>query len=340
MNEIKNLLYFCVFYNNNYFKLLNLLLTSLKFYSNIDTFDILILTNENMKKEVEELSIKLKINIKIQIFDFKTIFQAACARLFIFNYPEIDNYEKILYIDTDIIIKKDLSIVFNLPIDNVLYAIAQGTINSLNFGKQFFDFNKINSNTIGINSGTLLFKNNIEIKKLFSRMIGHINAYTDSKVIIPYTMDQPFINYHAISSNMYDNKLLNPYVSLYEDTDNIDNYETSVICHFSYPIGNFNHKYERMKNFLIKILESNSIINYDLVKINNKKFSWNTGFILFKDSDLITSWGPGTFKFLDNNKYLVSWSGFNHIIKTNKDNTEYMSIRASDFDIVFGELLY
>jgi len=336
---MKNLLYFCVFYNNNYFKLLNLLLTSLKFYSNLNSFDILILTNETMREEVDELSKKLKINIKIQTFDFKTIFQAACARLFIFDYPEINKYEKILYIDTDIIIKKDLFILFDLDIGNLLYALEQGTINSLNFGKQFFNFDKINPNTTGINSGTLLFKNCQEIRNLFSRIIGHINAYTDSKVTTPYTMDQPFINYHAISSKVYDNKLLNPYISLYEDTDMVTNYDTSVICHFSYPIGNFNHKYDRMRSFLTKILESTSNKIFNLEKIINKKYSWHGGYILFKNDSLITAWIPGTFKVLDDNKYLVSWAGFNHIIKMNENNTEYMSVRPNDFDIVFGELI-
>jgi lipopolysaccharide biosynthesis glycosyltransferase len=336
---MKNLLYFCVFYNNNYFKLLNLLLTSLRFFSKIDSFDILILTNENMRAEVEELSRKLRINIKIQTFDFKTIFQAACARLFIFDYPEINNYEKLLYIDTDIIIKQDLSIFFDLQINNLLYALEQGTINSLNFGKQFFNFDNINPNTAGINSGTLLFKNCQEIRNLFSRMIGHINAYTDSKLTIPYTMDQPFINYHAISSEMYDNDLLNPYISLYEDTDNVNNYDTSIICHFSYPIGNFNHKYDRMKSFLIKILEDNTNKTFNLENINNKKYSWHTGYILFKNDSLLTAWTPGTFKALDDNKYLVSWAGFNHIIRMNEDNTEYISVRPSDFDIVFGKLI-
>ena len=336
---MKNLLYFCVFYNNNYFKLLNLLLTSLKFYSKINSFDILILTNETMREEVKELSKKLKININIQTFDFKTIFQAACARLFIFDYPEIDNYEKILYIDTDIIIKKNISIIFDLEIDNLLYALEQGTINSLNFGKQFFNFDKINPNTTGINSGTLLFKNCQEIRNLFSRMIGHINAFADSKVTTPYTMDQPFINYHAISSNMYDNKLLNPYISLYEDTDTVTNYDTSIICHFSYPIGNFNHKYDRMKNFLAKILESSVNKTVNLEKINAKKYTWHAGFIYLKDATLLTAWGPGKFRILDDNKYLVSWAGFTHIIRMNEDNTEYMSVRPSDFDIVFGQLM-
>jgi hypothetical protein len=119
----------------------------------------------------------------------------------------------------------------------------------------------------------------------------------------------------------------------------VTNYDTSVICHFSYPIGNFNHKYDRMRSFLTKILESTSNKTFNLEKIINKKYSWHGGYILFKNDSLITAWTPGTFKVLDDNKYLVSWAGFNHIIKMNEDNTEYMSVRPSDFDIVFGQLI-
>ena len=58
---MKNLVYFCVFYNKDYFKLLNLLLTSLKFFSSTDNFDLLILTNESMIDLVNELKTKLKL---------------------------------------------------------------------------------------------------------------------------------------------------------------------------------------------------------------------------------------------------------------------------------------
>jgi hypothetical protein len=111
---------------------------------------------------------------------------------------------------------------------------------------------------MGINSGTLLFKNCLVIRDLFSRIRGHIAAFTDSSQPAPYALDQPFINYHAIKDGLYDNKALNPYVSLYENADTVTNYATSVICHFSFPIGNFAHKYYRMKQFFIGILSINS----------------------------------------------------------------------------------
>jgi lipopolysaccharide biosynthesis glycosyltransferase len=166
----KNLVYFCVFYNKDYFKLLNLLLTSLKFFSTVSNFDLLIITNDNMIDNVKELENNLQLNLKIKTFNFTTIFQAACARLFIFDYEEIDKYEKILYLDTDIIIKKDLAKIFDLQIDDVLYGIESGTINSPSFGNQFFDFKKFDRSIKGINSGTLLFNNIQTIRNLFSKI--------------------------------------------------------------------------------------------------------------------------------------------------------------------------
>lgn len=335
----KNLLYFCVYYNVNYFKLLNLLLTSLKFYSSGDDYDILILTHQNMTNEVDLLKNKLKINIMIKTYDFNTIFEAAYARLYIFDYENIDNYDKILYVDTDIIIKNNLSIIFNLDIDDKLYAIESGNIESINFGGQFFNFGKNDKSCTGMNSGTLLFKNTKNMQNLFTRIIGHIHVFLDSNQNIPYAMDQPFINYHAVRSNLYDNKLLNKYVSLYEDTDTVDNFETSVICHFSFPIGNFIHKYKRMTTFLTNILMTklNNVDDSQQEIIINKKYIWNGGFVLFEKSRLKTTWDMGKYEFLDNDKLLLSWHNYNHIIKFNEDYGKFISIRITpnDFDVTF-----
>ena len=203
----KNIVYCCVFYNKDYFKLLHLLLVSLRFFSDYDngTYDFLVITHESMVDEVNKLMDIFKINIFIHTFNFNTIFQSACARLHIFEYPLISNYEKILYIDTDIIIKKNLSPLFDVSYNDLLYGFKSGNINSFNFGKQFFDFTTIDSSLTGFNSGTLLFNNNQILKDLFNNIIEHINMFIKTNQVIPTCMDQPFINYHAIKSNTYDN---------------------------------------------------------------------------------------------------------------------------------------
>ena len=335
----KNLVYFCVFYNKDYFKLLNLLLKSLKFYSDdLQDIDFLIITHDSFKDKIYDLCNELNIYIDIKCFDFTTIFQAACARVFIFEYEHINSYEKILYLDTDILIKGQLSNIFNLEIQDLLYGIESGTINSLNFGSQFFDFKTIDSNKTGINSGTLLFKNTIIIKELFNKIINHLKEYTESKLPIPYCMDQPFINYHAIKDNLYNNSLLNPYISLYEDTDNVSNYLTSIICHFSFPIGNFKHKYERMIKYLHDILNINNNISDTnlLSNIINKEYSFNSGYIKFNNLNLETKWGMGKWEILDKDKIKIYWNNHYHIIKMQNNFNNFISIRTypKDFDFI------
>ena len=89
--KMSNLVYFCVFYNKDYFKLLDLLLLSLKLYSPTMSFDLLVITSPDFEKSVQELSKKFNIKIDTMTLNLTTIFQAACARLNIFSYANIDS---------------------------------------------------------------------------------------------------------------------------------------------------------------------------------------------------------------------------------------------------------
>lgn len=332
-----NLVYCCVFYNKDYIKLLELLLISMRVYSSCESFDFLVLTSPDFQESINEISGKIGIKVNMMFINLSTIFEAACARLRIFDYNDISKYNKILYLDTDIIIKGDLTPVFSLAIEDKLYGIQQGTIASMNFGKQFFKTVGTDFNTSGINSGTLLFKNCFVVRDLFSRIRGHIQAFTDTGEIAPYTLDQPFINYHAIRDSIYDNQLLNPFVSLYEDTDNVQNYNTSVICHFSYPIGNFGHKYNRMKAFFLKILkmpapEGGIFEN----KIAEKKYMWERSYIHFYNDYLSTMWGRGYYEFTASHMVRAHWNGFHHILKFSDDYSGYFSIRVEPGDLIYN----
>lgn len=338
----KNLIYFCVFYNRDYFRLLDLLLKSMKMYSSCP-FDFLVMTSPEFEPEVKKMGLALNLELNIFSLDFKTIFQAACARLFIFDYPEISHYKKILYLDTDIIIKGDLAPIFDLPMEDLLHGIKSGHIWSQSFGSQFFDFGKIDKGLAGINSGTLLFLNSENMKNLFGRIRNHVETFTNEGNQPPYCMDQPFINYHAIKDSLYNNTLLNPLVSLFEGDDTVDNYETSVICHFSYPIGNFGHKMYRMCNFLTKILSTP--YNTYTREIVGKKYSWNSGsgfikFIIDETWNLVieTTWAKGKVQVLNPTWFIVEWKNHKHVLKFNDDLTSFSSIRIqpNDFDFISG----
>ena len=340
-----NLLYCCVFYNKDYFKLLELLLKSLKMYSPSENFDFLVLTQKEFEPLVKEIGRKLGIELKTFCLDFSTIFQAACARLFIFDYPEISEYKKLLYLDTDILIKAPLNPIFELPIDDLLYGIESGTIESLNFGAQFFNFGEVDKSLTGLNSGTLLFLNSSQMKLLFQRIREHIDFFTQSGQKPPYCLDQPFINFHAIKDNLYNNQLLNPLVSLFEGNDEVRNYTTSSICHFSFPIGNFGHKFERMCEFFKKTLHKLTSSNI-ILALADKKYSWGSGFIKFifhfKGSSILeTTWGQGSFYTINASTVGAYWNNHYHVLQFNETFTEYISIRTHprDFELSRGHLI-
>jgi hypothetical protein len=346
-HKSKNLVYCCVFYNKDYFKLLDLLLKSLRMYSFEGNFDFLVLTQKEFEPLVKEFGRKLGIDLKTFCIDCTTIFQAACARLIVFDYPEIQDYQKLLYIDTDILIKAPLDPVFQIldGARDLLYGIESGTIASPSFGAQFFNFNQIDKSLTGLNSGTLLFLNSETMKSLFQRIRDHLYSFTQSGEKPPYCMDQPFINFHAIKDKLYDNQILNPFVSLFEGNDTVDNYTTSSICHFSFPIGNFSHKYNRMSEFLYKTLYRKTS-SENIVNLIDKEYSWGPGYIKFIANynglfKLETNWGTGSFQII--NEFTVSafWNNYYHILQFNKYYTEYVSIRTSprDFEFSKGSLI-
>jgi len=335
-----NLIYMCVFYNEKYIRLLELLFLSLKRYSS--PCDILILTSDDFKEKISALSSHLRLPCKIHCLPCTSIFEAACARLHVFDWDCIDAYDKILYLDTDIIVRRDLGPLFVNDIEKKLYGIASGTLESPQFGGQFFDWPTcgLDHTTPGVNSGTLFFRNCPELRSLFEQTNTHIKTHVAAGLKIPAVMDQPFINYTAFMRGMCDTSLLMPYVSLYEDTLEVDNEATACVCHFSFPIGNFEHKYRRMSHFFKSLLITpyNESTCKDIL---GKQFSWEAGYIRFLDTSIETTWGNGVYSMLDTHVVYAVWNNYYHVIKFNVDFTEYMSVRTApmDFECIWGMIM-
>ena len=342
-----NLVYFCVFHNKEYLELLKIVFMTIKFFSTTDNIDFLVFTSKDFEFYINNLSVLFDIQIKMKFHDFNSVYEATHARLHIFEYKDIHLYEKILYLDTDIIIQNDINSIFKNNInDGVLYAIEEGTIEHEYHGGWFFDFDTIDKDIYGINSGVLLFKNSAEIKNTFKDIIDHSNKMYNSGENMPCCQDQPFINYHFIKNNKQDSQFLKKYLLIYcvypppppsSPTD-------IVICHFVWPIGNALHKKERMVNHLNHILSHYSDIYTSPEKteesiISELVYTWGDqgGEIQFKkDNTLITTWENGIYNFLDMYTLKAEWLGHTHILKMKHDFTKFMSIRKGDLDLIVG----
>jgi len=193
--------------------------------------------------------------IKFEINDgYNNIDKACKARLDIFNLPSIISYNKILYLDTDIVIKDDINKVFDVCKEDILYVLEEGDIFSeTNFwGKILFNNDIMNNkdihnyeDTSAFTSGILLFNNCEKIKYLFDKINENIilKPYKDS------FHDQPYIVYTAFKHNLYNNKILKSYVV--NNDDNI--HSDKVIHHFSGRPGGYEHKIHNMTIFLNNI---------------------------------------------------------------------------------------
>lgn len=263
-----NCIFICIFNNENYVKMFYLLLESIYIYGNLNnSTDILIYTSiefMNIIKSSHLFSEKIKFEINN---DYNNIDKACKARLDLFNLQSISNYNKVLYLDTDIIIKNDINDIFDIVKEDILYVLEEGNIDHdlifdyygsrILFGNELInhdsDFwgkslrDKINNyeDKSAFTSGILLFNNCKKIKYLFEKINEDI-------INRPYNFlcyDQPYIVYNAFKYNLYDNKILKSFAI----NNDFNIHSDKIIHHFPGGPGIYQHKIVNMNNFLNNI---------------------------------------------------------------------------------------
>jgi predicted O-methyltransferase YrrM len=273
IKDIMNCIFICIFNQEKYVKMFYLLLESIYIYGNLnDNIEILIYTSTSFMNIIKQSHLYSE-KIKFEINDnYNNIDKACKARLDLFKLQSIHNYNKILYLDTDILIKDDINKVFDVIREDILYVLEEGVINAnieninienINKDITYFDFwgktlfgDEINnySDKTAFTSGILLFNNCEKIKYLFEKINEDIIQRSHS------FHDQPHIIYNAFKYNLFNNKLLK---SLVVNNDyNI--HSDKIIHHFPGGPGIYENKIVCMTIFL------NDIKNYT-ISINIEK---------------------------------------------------------------------
>ena len=185
---------------------------------------------------------------------YNTIEKACKARLDLFKLPSMSElapltYTKILYLDTDIIIKGDINKIFSIIEEDVLYTLEEGqlTDNDHCYGGITLFGDEINNyeDKSAFTSGILLFNNCENIKNLFDAIIEDIQNRPH-----PFgCQDQPYIVYNAFKYNCYNNKILKQYAV--NNDQNI--HSDKIIHHFPGSPGVYEHKIINMSIFLYYI---------------------------------------------------------------------------------------
>lgn len=258
-----NCIFCCVFNQEKYVDMFLLFLESIFIYGNLDNYtDVLVYTSTYFMNKIKQSYLFNNDKIKFEINDtYDNIDKACKARLDLFNLSSIINYNKILYLDTDILVKDDINKVFNVCEEDILYVLEEGVIDDPTdcYGLTLFgnEINNYNDKT-AFTSGIILFNNCDKIKDLFIKINENI-------IESPHqfnTYDQPYIVYNAFKYNLYNNKILK---SLVVNTDN-NIYSDKVIHHFPGGPGNSRPKIETMTIFLNNIKDITIINNINKAK--------------------------------------------------------------------------
>jgi predicted O-methyltransferase YrrM len=272
--------------------MLYLLLESILIYGIIDNNTTILIYTSTEFMNIIKKSHLFNDKIVFEINDtYNNIDKACKSRLDFFELESSLKYNKILYLDTDIIIKDDINTIFNLIQNDILYTLEEGDINNYDmnidriqdyYGRRLFgDEIKNYKDTTAFNSGILLFNNCDKIRILFQKIKEDIQ---NRSTICPY-YDQPYIVYNAFKYNLYNNKILKAYamnviahvipdkkstITLNNQPVNINYnyniYSDKIIHHFSTGVGVYIHKIEGMTKYL------NDLKDYTIENnINNTK---------------------------------------------------------------------
>lgn len=245
-----NVIFLCVF-GLNYLDLLLLFLDSFYLFSDLSSnTDILIYTSSELANCIKQTPYYTK-RVHFEINDkYTTILEYCSSRLDYFTFSCSNDYQKVLYLDIDILICYPIRDIFECVEDDILYVVEEGTLLSDTdfWGKSLFN---IKDTTItGFSSGVMLFPTSKRIESLFEITKEKIKS-SSLKFL---TQEQPFIIHTFVMQNCYDNQILKKFVYINNNvTINNFKYTKSLkqpIIHFCGIPGKTSHKLENMKTFL------------------------------------------------------------------------------------------
>ena len=243
-----NCIFITVFNQEQYVDMFFLLLESIFTYGILDeNTKILVYTSTPFMNMIKQSHLFTNAKINFEINDtYNNVDKACKARLDLFNLVSVKNYNKILYLDTDVLVKDDINKVFEVCKEDILYVLEEGEIDSNHdyWGKSLFG-NEVNNyeDKTAFSSGVMLFNNCEKIKGLFNKINEDITNRPHS------FHDQPHIVYNAFKYNLYNNKTLK---SLVVNNDN-NVHSDKVIHHFPGGPGVYQHKLVNMTKFLMRL---------------------------------------------------------------------------------------
>lgn len=198
-NGTKNLLYFTLFGDPKYVSLLDLCLKVIHKYTLNKNFDVLIFTDEPTKTLISKLNVVSNFNIDYVSLDLVIDPVVASAqKLRIYEYSKINDYNKILFLDVDVLCLGDLNNLFNTNIaDNILdvVKVIGGSPVSTNHSLKYFTIDELqyilDNKVRPFNAGHFMFNNTLKMQEHFKIVYWFYSIWPGA-----YFYEQSFMNYY------------------------------------------------------------------------------------------------------------------------------------------------
>jgi lipopolysaccharide biosynthesis glycosyltransferase len=253
----KNLVYYSVYFDTGYLELLNSSITSILNHSTAQ-FDLLLITDAKTKSLIENLPFTEKIKPLYHITPTPLDgVEASINKLNVFDYAHINTYDKILFLDCDIIAIGDINNVFSSVIrQNTLYTAYNLNLTFNHFKSIHHGFDSLDeafikemkeNNQMPFNAGQFLFRNSNRMKEHFDNTRWMVDNWSGE-----YFFEQSFMNYYFSKAHVTNATVLQKYVSLTSTATKIKSLlgENIILVHFIIPPLNAPVKLQFINEFL------------------------------------------------------------------------------------------
>jgi lipopolysaccharide biosynthesis glycosyltransferase len=187
---------------------------------------------------------------------------ASKNKTLIYDYADVDEYDKILFLDCDVVAVDDIASVFDVCVDqNKLYTVKGENItfnqhrllhHGFDVVKQSFIDEMTNARQYPFNAGQFMFRNSNIMREHFNNLNWFMQAWSGK-----YFFEQAFMCYYFCKAKITDGSLNSKFALISTVVENAYSLQDKVLLHFTAPPLDAYTKINFINNFIIKNYENN-----------------------------------------------------------------------------------